>query len=84
MAFKTSFYSLILHYCFKGNAFRAPPLVISVGAAEVDALEPAGELDDTDTFCNDEEALTGTIMSIFNVTRYVLESWSRQFGCRST
>ena len=67
---------------FQGNAFRAPPLVISVGAAEVDALEPSGELDDTDTFCNDEEALTGTIMSIFNVTRYVLESWSRQLGCR--
>lgn len=53
-------------------------MVISVGAAEVDALEPTGELDDAETFCNDEEALTGTIMSIFNVTRYTLESWSRQ------
>ena len=68
--------------CFLGNAFRAPPLVISVGAAEADALEPSSELDDTDTFCNDEEALTGTIMSIFNVTRCVLESWSRLYGNR--
>ena len=54
--------------------------MIAAGGAEIDSLEPSAELDDTDTFCNDEEALSGTIMSIFNVTRYALESWSRMGG----